>query len=91
VQETLANIFRHARANSVRIATGCITHNHGERVFILIEDDGVGIDETTGGNGRGLNHMRARAEQLGAVIDIQSEPNRGTCVTLTLPLQAASI
>ena len=39
--------------------------------------------------GHGLLSIRRRAERLGAALDIDSQPGRGTTVTLLLPLSGA--
>ena len=52
------------------------------------QDDGRGFD--TEGEGPddshvGLRIMRERAERVGAVVDIQSQPGSGTRVRVALP------
>jgi signal transduction histidine kinase len=87
VQETLTNVLKHAQASSVRIATRQTTDDGIGRVAIVIEDNGIGFDVRAGAKARGLNHLRFRAQQLGATLNIASELASGTSVTLTLPLQ----
>ncbi len=82
LQECLANIRKHSQAESVRVL---LTHRDGY-YNLLIEDDGIGFDESevVSENGRhlGLNILRDRAREIGAEIDIESEPGDGTRIHL---------
>ena len=80
VQEALANIIRHARANRVTV---CI--KTGAELVISVMDDGVGLPKNYE-PGVGLLSMRERAEELGGTFDIQSIPKCGTRIEVILPL-----
>jgi len=87
-QEAITNIARHAEAEGVRI-----TVEFGEEgVRLQVEDDGKGFDpeEVTGSvkgtRGLGLLGMRERTALLGGTLTIQSEPGKGTRVTVEVPL-----
>lgn len=82
-QEALANIARHARAKGVVIELS----NHEDGVRLEVSDDGEGFDlkEQAQAVGHGLANMQARAEDLGGEFHVQSQPGKGTKVTLTLP------
>lgn len=84
VQEVLANVLKHAQARSVRVTTRAVGEQPAN-VSIEIEDDGTGFDLDAKTAGRGIAHLRARARQLDAALDIRSSPGSGTRVTLTLP------
>jgi len=90
VQETLTNILKHAQASRVRIATRQTTDEGVARVAIVIEDNGIGFDAAVNRNGRGLNHLKSRAQVLQATVEVVSQRGTGTCVTLTLPAAMAS-
>jgi signal transduction histidine kinase len=81
-REALTNAVRHSGA-----ATVAVVISRDDASFVLeIEDDGKGFDpEATEGPGRGLGNLRARAQTLGADLDIDSEPGRGTRVRLVMP------
>jgi signal transduction histidine kinase len=85
VQEALTNVLKHAKAKHVRIATEHASQI--EHIVVLIEDDGIGFESRDGTTGRGLCHLRSRAEQLGVTVDIRSAPGAGTLVRLRLPLR----
>lgn len=83
VQESLANIRKHAHARTVRVMLRC----HSDRDYrILIEDDGVGIGEPVlagkPGEHIGLTIMQERAQRIGGELSIESEPGEGTQVQL---------
>lgn len=84
VQESLTNIAKHAQANSVSV----LVERRQSDVVTIIEDDGLGFDiETSTINGRlGLLSMRERAELLGGTLVIESAPERGTSVFVTIPV-----
>jgi hypothetical protein len=74
----LRNAFRHAR--STRIETE-ITYS-ARLLRVRIRDNGTGIDTgiiETGREGHwGLQRMRERAQQIGARLEIWSQPGAGT-------------
>jgi len=83
IQESLANIRKHSEAHTARIMLYTDNIGHYE---LLIEDDGLGITSATPtlrGEHVGLEIMRERAERLGGVLQIESEPGEGTRVQLS--------
>ena len=83
VQESLANIRKHAQAHTVRVL---LTREPGGAYVVLIEDDGVGFcvpgAGERSGDHIGLTIMDERARRIGAELRIESEPNEGTRVEL---------
>ena len=57
-----------------------------------IQDDGIGFDvkrkknQAADSSGLGLKSMRNRAKMIGADLSIQSEPGKGTTVSIAVPL-----
>jgi signal transduction histidine kinase len=87
LQESLANIGKHANAGAVTVdllgADGTVT--------LTVSDDGVGFDPadlvpTDGRGGYGLRGMRARVEQVGGTLTVHTAPGLGTTLTLELPV-----
>jgi len=79
VQEALNNVVKHARADHVDIAF----ERSGDRVSLIIEDNGVGFDASAvqpGVRGFGLTGMRERAALVGADLEIESATGRGTTI-----------
>ena len=56
----------------------------GDRVKVMIEDNGVGFDprEVLRGEHFGLLGMRERAEALGGTMNLESAPGSGTTVVV---------
>lgn len=80
-----ANIREHADAT-----TAALTLSHlDDQVVLDVADDGRGFDpaEKPGGvRGHGLPAMRARAQQLGGTLTVESTPGEGTAVSAAIPL-----
>lgn len=83
LQEAVTNALRHSHAKQITIASAAAESG---MLILSVSDDGVGLGEP--GNGRGLSHMRHRAEAIGAGLDLISEPSGGTRVQLTLAASA---
>ena len=83
IQETLANIRKHSKANTVRIL---LRGNPNGEFHILVEDDGDGFEKppvsTHPGQHIGLGIMRERAQKIGGKIIVDSEPGEGTRIIL---------
>jgi signal transduction histidine kinase len=80
VQESLANVRRHANA---RRATVLIGLRDGQRV-VRIVDDGDGFDEPTDHRGQGLRNIRSRAAAIGGAFRLVSRPGGGTSLEVVL-------
>jgi PAS domain S-box-containing protein len=84
IQESLANVAKHARASRAEVA---IEEGDGE-VMISVRDDGLGfsIDDPRKPDSFGLVGLRERAYLLGGEATIISAPGQGTNVEVRLPL-----
>jgi signal transduction histidine kinase len=80
-KEAVANIIKHARARRVTIQLTLAEQG----LQMRIADDGVGFTAQPRDGAYGLAHMRRRAEQIGAALNLESELGRGTAVHLILP------
>ena len=80
-QEALNNVAKHAGASKVEIYEIYLTQEDAA-IELRIRDDGRGFDpeQTTSGH-YGLSMMRERAEAVGALLLINSQPGRGTELT----------
>jgi ligand-binding sensor domain-containing protein/signal transduction histidine kinase len=79
-QESLNNIVKHARATQISMDIHCIDG----QVAMCICDNGRGFDrETVTPDHLGLGIMQERAENVGAILTIDSQPTHGTQVVLT--------
>ena len=83
-QEALANVRQHARARQVQVR---LQYAEGQ-VGLMVTDDGVGFDPGPPGGGYGLPGMRARAEEAGGRLEVDSSPGCGTTVSVMVPVDA---
>jgi PAS domain S-box-containing protein len=83
--EGLSNIQRHAKAGAVEIR---LARDDGAGL-LEIADDGVGFDTTAAVSEghRGLRNISARAGSIGAQLNIESAPGRGTRYSVRFPLR----
>jgi two-component system sensor histidine kinase DegS len=84
LQEALQNVHKHAQANTVGVAW----QRSSQSWALHVTDDGVGFDlvkTARRAKSVGLLAMRERAELIGASLQIQSLPGKGTAVTLLIP------
>jgi signal transduction histidine kinase len=82
VQEGLANVYRHAVASRVDVTLAF----EDDLVHIEIRDNGNGFPRGDVIEGRGLNNMTQRAEELGGSLSIESIIGQGTSLNMTIPL-----
>jgi two-component system, NarL family, sensor histidine kinase UhpB len=90
VQECLTNVVRHAQASNVEIAVKREPAAAGTREMLRLGvcDDGKGTPEQEVPDGHfGLLGMRERVQALNGSLSIESAPERGFCVNVTLPLE----
>jgi PAS domain S-box-containing protein len=85
VRELLINVAKHAGAHRTRVL---LVRSESE-IRITVEDDGQAFDPAAvGSRGLGLSGIRERLSHLGGLMDIASEPDHGTRVTLVAPREA---
>jgi signal transduction histidine kinase len=86
-QEGLSNVARHAQATcaELKLVFGL------EQTTFTLRDDGRGFNvpespaEMTGSGHFGLLGIQERAEIIGARLSIESTPDEGSCLTISLP------
>lgn len=85
VQEALMNVRKHAQAKKVWVS---LSREKDQRL-ICIKDDGVGfpVDEITGTSGSsfGLQVMQERVNSIHGFLKIDSVPQHGTQITVSIP------
>ena len=88
VRELLINVAKHAQVQNAKLSIG----RDGTHVRICVHDEGVGFNllEIQSSNhkaqGYGLFNITERLDQLGGHLEIESQPNCGTHITLVAPL-----
>ncbi len=83
-QEGVANVLRHARANSLTITLEFVPG----QIQLQLTDDGQGFDTQAIPQGYGLIGMRERTSSIGGICDISSEMDKGTTIRVTVPIHA---
>lgn len=81
-QEAVVNAARHSRGSCIRIELG----RHGQRYRLCVSDDGKGLSGTSSA-GLGLASMDYRARMLGGALEVDSQPDAGTVVTMEWPIE----
>jgi signal transduction histidine kinase len=89
LQESLNNVFRHARATRAKIEL----HMTGERLLMTVADNGVGIFPgcRRKANSFGLVGIKERISTLGGELSIDTAPDSGTALTISVPLPLAEM
>ena len=83
VQEALNNVVRHADATVVRVRAGVVDSH----VELVVGDNGSGFEPSEVREGSfGLASMRERALIIGGELTIDSRPQDGTRIRVTVPL-----
>lgn len=88
-QENMNNILKHAQAKKVEVS---LVFTEDNQFIMEIKDDGIGFNvqekknSTSATAGVGLKSTFNRAKLIGATLDMESEPGKGTTVTIVLPL-----
>lgn len=80
LQEALNNAIKYSEASKVKIEI----LEKNQQLEILITDNGKGFDITTIEMGNGLENMQRRMEEIEGAFKINSKPNEGTSINLTL-------
>lgn len=84
-QELMSNIIKHAGAAKV----GVQLLLRKDAVILIVEDDGVGFEkENNSSDGIGLSNIYSRVEALAGAMQVRSSGDGGTCVHITIPLEA---
>jgi signal transduction histidine kinase len=89
LQEAITNVVKHSRADRV----GVILEGGNDEVRLIVEDDGKGLDLGTGQDSMelGIQHLgligvRERLALVGGSLELESSPQGGTTVFVSIPL-----
>lgn len=92
IQEALLNAHRHAHARNISV----VLDRYEQEISISVVDDGIGFEPSSRWwenhqNHFGLGIMHSRAARVGARLQVDSAPGKGTQVTLGLPLAESGL
>ena len=79
MSEALANIAKHAQASQAEV----FVQRAGDRLHVIISDDGVGGADPA--RGTGLTGLARRASSVDGTFEIDSPPGGPTLLTVDLP------
>ncbi|MGQ9561918.1 MAG: sensor histidine kinase [Thermogutta sp.] len=83
IQEAVRNAVRHSQSREIAIQLV----QEGSQLHVEIRDWGVGFDPDRVSPERfGLISIRDRARMLGGWAEIDSQPGKGTCVRVVIPI-----
>jgi signal transduction histidine kinase len=84
IQEGLRNISKHACADHISVSL----KGTDNEVLLSVQDDGIGFDpaEIKGKPGLGLSSIRERVRLIQGNHSINSQPEKGTQITVRAPL-----
>ncbi len=80
-REAIANAIRHSKSSLITLRL----HYGHHRVTLEICDNGVGFDLPDFQDSLGIRSMRRRSLKAGAVLEIVSAIDKGTCVRIDAP------
>lgn len=87
VQEAVRNSVRYAKVSRLTVEIG----SWEGRLCIVVRDEGIGFalsEVEAEGSGMGLRSIQQRAEILSGRVSIVSAPNRGTTVSVDVPVRS---
>ena len=84
IQELINNTLKHSEATTASI----LLLENDEKLLLSIKDNGKGFDklQVPKKDGLGINQIDARIHMMKGKFDIKSENNKGTLVTIELPV-----
>ncbi|SFU45356.1 Signal transduction histidine kinase [Pustulibacterium marinum] len=83
IKELMTNAVKHAAAQQINLQVSVVPEE--ESIELLYEDDGKGFDTEKSAQGIGLKNIIYRVETLHGTLAIDSAPQRGTVVSISIP------
>jgi signal transduction histidine kinase len=89
-QEAINNAIKYADSTHIIVSLS----NSKKLLSVVIDDNGRGFDpekieyKKNGDGGMGLTFMKERIKYINGRLFLNSEPNKGTRVTLNIPIES---
>ena len=88
LQEALQNAIKHSGMRRIEVTL----RGGANEIELAVRDCGAGFDvATTQGRGLGLTSMQERVRAVNGRLTILSEPQRGTAIVASVPVQGAGL
>jgi len=87
LQESLQNINKYAEAKHITVEL----KRENNSIILSISDDGKGFEVSAKRKGIGLQNMLSRANECDGVFDIKSKKEKGTSITISIPVEIHSL
>jgi signal transduction histidine kinase len=83
-QEAISNAVRHAKPTVINVNLRC----NPPEIVLEVTDNGSGIADSQAASteGLGFSNMRARAENIGAQLNVRTASGRGTTIVVHVPM-----
>jgi signal transduction histidine kinase len=78
IKEGINNAIKYSNGKNIFLSVAL----ESDSIVAVVRDDGNGFDTNKIYPGNGLNSMKARAENLNAIFDMDSHPGAGTAISL---------
>ncbi len=88
IQESLQNCNKYSKAKKITVA---FKKDVKGNLILTIFDDGIGFEVNSKSKGIGLTNIVDRVHESFGTIDIVSGKNKGTAITITVPLEHKTI
>lgn len=85
-QEQFNNILKHAYASEARLSLAV----KGDKISLIIQDNGCGFDPSTTKRGLGLNNIFNRVEYYHGNVEIKSATGQGCTLSVEIPVSIYS-
>ena len=82
IQEASLNSIKHAKASYIEISF----FKENDFLHLTILDDGIGFDTKKKHKGIGLKNIHSRTTKLQGKLNIYSEQNKGSDITVIIPI-----
>lgn len=82
IQEQLSNVIKYAKAQEVWLTLQMVNST----LSLTVRDNGVGFDMAKKSKGIGLRNIESRAAYYAGSVALHSAPQKGTTLTVSLPL-----
>jgi signal transduction histidine kinase len=86
IQEAVNNAFKYSQSREILIDIEAGEHY---KYFVRVKDNGIGMnmEQAAEKESYGLDNMKHRAQEIGADLIIESEPGKGTVITIKKELK----